>query len=78
MKIHIHPPSVNNIPTRQKKANRTKKNSSSPSKKAGAKIGHVGVSNTRKSDYTKIHKPKKCAKCGSKYYSYKNFYKDVN
>ena len=60
------PSSVNNIPTRQKKANRTKKNSSSPSKKAGAKIGHVGVSNTRKSDYTKIHKPKKCAKCGSK------------
>ncbi len=38
------PSSVNNIPTRQKKANRTKKNSSSPSKKAGAKIGHVGKS----------------------------------
>ncbi len=34
--------SVNNIPTRQKKANRTKKNSSP--KKAGAKIGHVGKS----------------------------------
>ncbi len=52
------PSSVNNIPTRQKKAGRTKKNSSSPSKKAGAKIGHVGVSNTRKSDHTKIHKQK--------------------
>ena len=58
--------SVNNIPTRQKKAGRTKENSSSPSKKAGAKIGHVGVSNTRKSDHTKMHKPKRCAKCGSK------------
>ena len=44
MKIHIHPPSVNNIPTRQKKAGCTKENSSSPSKKAGAKIGHVGKS----------------------------------
>ena len=36
------PSSVNNIPTRQKKANRTKKNSSP--KKAGARIGHVGKS----------------------------------
>ena len=64
------PSSVNNIPTRQKKAGRTKENSSP--KKAGAKIGRVGKSH--KDTQTK----KMCKMWQQRHYRYKNFNKDDN
>ncbi len=64
------PPSANSIPTRRKKADRAKggssSSSSSPPNKGGAKAGHVGASHKRRPCHTTVHRPKKCAKCGSK------------
>ncbi len=64
------PPSANSIPTRRKKADRAKGGSSSssspPPNKGGASAGHVGASHKRRPDHTTVHRPKKCAKCGSK------------